>query len=338
MDDKTFLNEYETPTENELERSFVTLPPFSSIRTKAFENDRNEYRSIVNEEILNYIPQSPAINCCLPMEDCWKEPSPSNASGLVYCLQGQNNFQEAQTNSIFKCNKPSGVSTEVPGSVQQDSVDISSVGDCIRAACDSLLGMNCQHNDLQSENLDYRWKDLIWTELPLFDPKAEVSVLQRDHLDANVRKNSESKSESIELKKQDLKLDSGFSFYDSSINSDPLIENYNFHSRTEKPSFEKNYCEKRFKTFNRKHALLKHKCVNSSDKDFQNVDCQQHVYQAEQQLEYDRKNTKEKSVQSGCEQKLSSKQTLARHMRLHTGTNPFHCNVCQKCFTRSSIS
>ncbi|GFY77389.1 hypothetical protein TNIN_334171 [Trichonephila inaurata madagascariensis] len=72
--------------------------------------------------------------------------------------------------------------------------------------------MNCQHNDLQSENLDSRSKDLIWTELPLLDPKAEVSVLQRDHLDANVRKNKESKSESIELKKQDFELDSGFSF------------------------------------------------------------------------------------------------------------------------------
>ncbi|GFY46358.1 zinc finger protein 16 [Trichonephila inaurata madagascariensis] len=277
MDDKTFSNEYETPTENKLERTFVTLPPFSSIRTKAFEIDRNEYRSIVNEEILNYSPQSTAINCSMPMENCWKDPSPSNPSGLVYCLQGQNNFQEFQTNSIFKCSKPSGVSTEVPGSVLQDSVDISSVGDCIPAACDSLLGMDCQHNDFQSENLDSRSEDLIWTEHPLFDPKAEVSVLQRDHLDANVRKNSESKSASIELKKQEFELDSGFRFYDSSTNSDPLTENYNFHSRTEKTSFEKIYCEKCFKTFNRKHALLKHKCVNSSDKDFQKVDCQQHV-------------------------------------------------------------
>ncbi|GFY61009.1 zinc finger protein 16 [Trichonephila inaurata madagascariensis] len=302
MDDKTFSNEYETPTENELERTFVTLPPFSSIRTKAFENDRNEYRPIVNEEILNYSPQSPAINYSLPMEDCWSEPSPSNASGLVYCLQAQNNFQEDQPNSIFKCNKPNG------------------------------------HNDLQSENLDYRWKDLIWTELTLFDPKAEVSVFQRDHLDANVRKNSESKSESIELKNQDFKFDSGFSFYDSSIKSDPLTENYNFHSRTEKPSFEKNYCEKCFKTFNRKHALLKHKCVKSNDKDFQNVDCQQQVYQVEQKLEYARKNTKENSVQCGvCEQKLSSKQTLARHMRLHTGTSPYRCSVCGKGFTQSSV-
>ncbi|GFY77390.1 zinc finger protein 16 [Trichonephila inaurata madagascariensis] len=116
MDGKTFSNEYETPTENELERTFVTLPPFSSIRTKTSENDRNEYRSIVNEEILNYSPQSPAINCSMPMENYWKEPSPSNPSGLVYCLQGQNNFQEDQTNSIFKCNKLSGVSTEVLGS------------------------------------------------------------------------------------------------------------------------------------------------------------------------------------------------------------------------------
>ncbi|GFS54262.1 hypothetical protein TNIN_433051 [Trichonephila inaurata madagascariensis] len=265
------------------------------------------------------------------MENCWKEPSPSNPIGLVYCLQGQNNFQEDQTNSIFK------VSTEVPESVQQDSVDISCFGDCLPAACDSLLGMNCQHNDLQSENLDSRSKDLIWTELPLLDPKAGVSVIQRDHLDANVRKNKESKYESIELKKQDFELDSGFSLYDSSTNSDPLTENYNFHSRTEKPSFEKIYCEKCFKQFNRKHALLKHKCVNSSDKGFQNVDCQQRVYQVEQQLEYDRKNTKEKSVQcSVCEQKLSSKETLARHMRLHTATNPYRCSVCGKDFTKSS--
>ncbi|GFU78071.1 zinc finger protein 16 [Trichonephila clavipes] len=219
MDHKVFSNEYETPTENDLERTFATLQPFSSTSAIAFENVQNEYRPIAYEEFLNYSPQSPAINCSLPMEDCRREPQVSNANELLSCLQGQNNFQKVQPNLVSEYIESIGVNKEVQGSVQEDSVSISTVGECIRTACDSLLGINSQHNDLHSRNFDSRSEGYIQSEIPLFDPKAEVSV----HLDANVCKNSENKSESIQFRKY-FKSDSGSNFYDSSVNSDPFTE------------------------------------------------------------------------------------------------------------------
>ncbi|GFY66148.1 hypothetical protein TNIN_42161 [Trichonephila inaurata madagascariensis] len=92
--------------------------------------------------------------------------------------------------------------------------------------------MNSQHNDLSSENFDSRSADLILSGNLLFDPKAKFSALQSDHLDANVHKNSESKSESIELRKQNFKLVSGFE--------------YN-RKNTKEKSVQCGVCEKAFK-------------------------------------------------------------------------------------------
>ncbi|GFU38556.1 zinc finger protein 16 [Trichonephila clavipes] len=217
MDDKMFSKDYETPTENDLERTFATLQPFSSTRAYAFENVQNEYRPIAYEKVLNYSLQSPAINCNLPKENCRREPQVSNGNELLSCLQGQNVFQEVQTNLVSECIETIEVKKEVPGRVREDSVSISAVGESIRTACNNLLGMNSQHNDVHSRNFDSRSDGYIQSEIPVFDPKAEVSV----HLDGNVGKNCENKFESLQFRK-DFKLDSSLNFYDSSINSDPI--------------------------------------------------------------------------------------------------------------------
>ncbi|GFU96783.1 zinc finger protein 16 [Trichonephila clavipes] len=185
MDDQNVSNEYERSTVTDLKRTFVTLPPFSSIRANAIENVRNEYRPIAYEEFLNYIPQNPAINCSLSIEDFWRESQEANANGLVSCLQGQNNFQEAQPNAISEC--------------------IEFIG----------------HNELYSENFVSQSEGSIRSEIPLDDSSVNVSVIQSERLDANLGRNSsEIKSESIELRKVDFKLDTGLDFYESSINSD----------------------------------------------------------------------------------------------------------------------
>ncbi|GFR19272.1 hypothetical protein TNCT_245341 [Trichonephila clavata] len=69
MDGKEFSNEFGTPTERNLEMTFVTLPPFPSIRANAFGNVRNEYRPIAIEEYFRYSQQSIATTCDLPKED-----------------------------------------------------------------------------------------------------------------------------------------------------------------------------------------------------------------------------------------------------------------------------
>ena len=38
---------------------------------------------------------------------------------------------------------------------------------------------------------------------------------------------------------------------------------------------------------------------------------------------------------SGCTKRFSRSDELTRHMRIHTGTRPFVCEICQRCFSRS---
>ncbi|GFY53094.1 hypothetical protein TNIN_62601 [Trichonephila inaurata madagascariensis] len=76
------------------------------------------------------------------------------------------------------------------GSEREDSVDIFIVRQCIQTANDCPLGMHSKYNDLLSENFESRSERLILSESLLFNPELEVSVLQGNLLDANVRRNS----------------------------------------------------------------------------------------------------------------------------------------------------
>ncbi|GFU84390.1 zinc finger protein 16 [Trichonephila clavipes] len=155
---------------------------------------KNEYRPIAYEEFFELLPQSLQLIAVCQWKTVGEEPQVSNANELLSCLQGQNNFQKVQPNLVSEYIESIGVNKEVQGSVQRRfRLVYQLLGECIRTACDSLLGINSQHNDLHSRNFDSRSEGYIQSEIPLFDPKAEVSV----HLDANVRKNSENKSESI---------------------------------------------------------------------------------------------------------------------------------------------
>ncbi|GFY44672.1 zinc finger protein 16 [Trichonephila inaurata madagascariensis] len=287
MDDKIVLSEYGRHTENDLEKTFVTLEPISKRRRNAFESVRNELRPTACEEILNYSSQSAGNNFNVFMQDKWTETQVSNASRLFTqsSLKWQNNFQDVITNSGHEYNEFSRVNREVQVIEKEDSVNISVVGHCIRTACDCLLGIKSQHNDDNSENFASKFKGTILSELNSFNPQGEPLVLQNERFDVNVSISSESKSESIELKKEVFKFDSinsGFNSPESSMNSNQLTENNNFLPLNGKPLYEKINCKKCLKTFNEKFVFLKHKCVSTGDK-FLNGKSKHNVYQEEQQ-------------------------------------------------------
>ncbi|GFY48992.1 zinc finger protein 16 [Trichonephila inaurata madagascariensis] len=101
MDDKIVLSQYGRDTENDLEKTFITLVPITTRPTNAFKGVRNEFRPQAYEEILNYLSQSAANNCSLLIQDKWTEVQVSNVSRLFTqsSLKWQNNFQDVIANS-----------------------------------------------------------------------------------------------------------------------------------------------------------------------------------------------------------------------------------------------
>ncbi|GFT36554.1 hypothetical protein TNCV_1345011 [Trichonephila clavipes] len=165
----------------------------SLIDTNPFENIPEEFWPIVYKKIFNHSSQSTAINCYLPLQENCMETEVSNANVLLSFLQGQSNFQEVHPDSVFEYNEVRRVNMDMQGSKQDDSGDISVVRQCIGIANDCLFRMNFQHNYLLSKSFDSRSKGLILSELPLFNPKPEVLVLQSDDLEVSVGRNSEKK-------------------------------------------------------------------------------------------------------------------------------------------------
>ncbi|GFU78099.1 hypothetical protein TNCV_1316291 [Trichonephila clavipes] len=152
--DLTCISPSEGDTEDDLERTFVTLEPISIRRGNAFQNLRNEFRPKTFEETLNYSSQSASNNCSLIIQGNWTEPEVSNAN-IPFTESSLKNgriiFQEIQPNSGFQYNEFSRVIMEVQGREQVDLVDILTVGHSIRTACDCLLRINSQHNDPYSK-------------------------------------------------------------------------------------------------------------------------------------------------------------------------------------------
>ncbi|GFU78097.1 zinc finger protein 713 [Trichonephila clavipes] len=302
MDDKS--------TEFDLEMNYVTLEPMSFIDTNPFENVPEELWPIVYKEFFNHSSQSTEINCTLSMADNCFETEESNANGLLPFLQGQSSFQEIQPNLVFEYNELSRVNMEMHGSQQEDSVDISVVRKCIPTAKYCLLGINSQHNDPHAENFDSRSEGLIPSEILFFNLKPEVPVLQSDHLDTNVDKNRDDKSEGIELTKEVLKFDPinfDLNFRNGSgQQNDYQEEQHSEQNRkiTDEKSVQCDVCEKRV---SKKH-IARHMHLHTETKPFQcNV----------------------------CGKGFTVSSILTNHMRTHTGEKPFHCNVCKKCFSQS---
>ncbi|GFU78103.1 hypothetical protein TNCV_1316331 [Trichonephila clavipes] len=221
MEDIKVLNEYGGTNENDFGRMFVNLEPVSSRHTYVIENIRNESQPIAYKEILNYSLHSSVNSFCLLIQDNWRDTEKSDAKGLVSFLQRQTNFQEVQPNTVFEYNEFSSLNTEVQGSKQGDSVNISTVRECIRTACDCLLGMNPQNNYLISENFDFRYDHSIPSEIHLFDPKVKPSKVQREHFYTNSDMEIENKCERVELKNKLTKfnsINSGLKFLQTYIN------------------------------------------------------------------------------------------------------------------------
>ncbi|GFU78095.1 zinc finger protein 16 [Trichonephila clavipes] len=204
----------------------------SCIDTNPFENVPEELWPVACKDISNHNSQSTAINCSLPMQNNCLETDVTNANEPLSLLQELSIFQEFQHNSVFEYVELVRENMNIHGNEQEDSVDFSMVRECIKTANDCLLGMNSQHNDLLSENFDSGSEGLILSENPLFNPKFEVPVLQSDHLDATIGRNSENKSEGIKLTGEDFKFypsNSDLNLHESSLKFYPSNETNHFY-------------------------------------------------------------------------------------------------------------
>ncbi|GFT85806.1 hypothetical protein NPIL_90391, partial [Nephila pilipes] len=117
------------------------------------------------------------------------------------------NIHEKIPNLLVKCIDPSEESTEGKRrNLQEESVTLSAVGQCIRTACDTLLGMDFCESDHLLETTDSQFTGII-----LSNSIHLASFMEPELLDRNVKKKCESKRENLRSENNLCKQDSSLS-------------------------------------------------------------------------------------------------------------------------------
>ncbi|GFT93012.1 hypothetical protein NPIL_103241 [Nephila pilipes] len=282
----------------------------------AFEKFENEYQTIENYQMLEYQVHQTSPKYSSSIEDSETEVLEMDKRNKFPLSQGY--ISEEIPNLHVKCCDLREESSEHKRKNLQDGlVTLSTVGRCIRNACDSLLGMNPCNTDQLLENTDYQLMDLI-----SFDSKQQASFSEVELLDVNVEDKNEITSEKLESEKYQLK-------HDSSL----------FHSLSNNSS-ETSTEESNFKTSINTYGIHE---KNPSENDYQRKHTEENLFQCNecQRTFSDRRNfnrhllthSQEKPLQCEvCQSRFKRKDTLSRHMLTHTGEKPFKWEVCQSWF------
>ncbi|GFS86263.1 hypothetical protein NPIL_77011, partial [Nephila pilipes] len=188
----------------------------------ALERFENEYHTMANEEMSEYQVHQTSPKYSLPLEDSETEVLEIDKRNKFPISQGY--ISEEIPNLHVKCCDPREESSEHKRKNLQDGlVTLSTVGRCIRNACDSLLGIDSCNTDQLLENTDYQLMDLI-----SFDSKQQASFSEVELLDVNVENKNEIKSEKLESEKYQLKHGSSLFHSLSNNSSETSTEESNF--------------------------------------------------------------------------------------------------------------
>ncbi|GFY53092.1 uncharacterized protein TNIN_62581 [Trichonephila inaurata madagascariensis] len=235
----------------------------------SFTNNQTEFQKTEDDGLFRerYCSQNTALQYIQQPEGNFANPQIYNASGHETPLRWKNNFQADQINSIFEYKYSTGGNTEQREiRLQDNSVDISFDSRRMTTACDSLLGMDSLNNDFLSQTIDSMLLDISPADFNFLDSHGEMSVLNDDILASIFGSTNESNCENVELSNNLFKDDSSAESLKSSccyINSNTLIEDYNFQIQANSGFKASYHCESCLNKFNSKDTRFSNtrKCI-----------------------------------------------------------------------------
>ncbi|GFU44148.1 hypothetical protein NPIL_277511 [Nephila pilipes] len=192
--------------DSDSERYFTHSEPMFLLQTKPPERIENNFQTIANDRMLLYPSHYSGIGDSLPTKDSDTELFAFDISDSF--LQYQSPYYAEQTNFNVNCCDSTVENAELQlKNVQEESVSLSSVGRCIRTACDILLGIDPCDNDNLLGSIYSQLKGAISTEFNFSTSHEDASLLKANILYGCEDYQSENNCENRESENKLLKYD-----------------------------------------------------------------------------------------------------------------------------------
>ncbi|GFU11670.1 hypothetical protein NPIL_136221 [Nephila pilipes] len=174
----------------------------SSQNANAFERFEYESQTVTNDRMSEYIVRQTSAKYSFPTGGSDTEVLEIDTRNHFPLLQGYIS-EEIPKLLVDSCG-PSEENTELKQkNLQQGSVTLSAVGECIRTACDILLGIYPWNTDHLFVITDSQFMSLISS-----DSKKESSFSEPELWDRNVQNNTENKRKNLKSDNNLFKHDS----------------------------------------------------------------------------------------------------------------------------------
>ncbi|GFT12791.1 hypothetical protein NPIL_370641 [Nephila pilipes] len=239
-----FSSECKNAADIDFERYFMHSEPMFLIHTKPFERIENDFQTLTNEQMLLYPSHYSGFEDSVPTEDSAMELFAFDKHDSFSQCQGP--YYTEQTNFLVNCCDSSVENAELQvKNVQEESVSLSSVGRCIRTACDILLGIDPCDNDNLLGTIHSQSKGVISSEFNFPPSHEEASLLKANMLYGSGENRSKRKCENLESENKLFKQDSIPSLSMRNNFSETFTGERNFNTHIEKQRIcEQNISEK----------------------------------------------------------------------------------------------